>query len=42
MKKKLLQGEAMSKSITCKAAVIYEMSAKRPYYETKPLKIERH
>ena len=30
----------MNKSITCKAAVIYEMSAKRPYYESKPLKIK--
>ena len=30
----------MNKSITCKAAVIYEMSAKRPYFETRPLKIQ--
>lgn len=30
----------MNDIINCKAAVLYDMSAKRPYSETKPLKIE--
>ena len=34
------KGLLLKKSINCKAAILYEMSSKRPYIESNPLKIQ--